>query len=74
MDGFKFGSSVDYYRIGLSIDGGGTRGLIPATMLNYISSELKREPHEIFDSIGGTSIGGILALGMTGTLNGRDPM
>lgn len=28
----------------------------------------------MFDIIGGTSIGGIIALGSTGTINGKDPI
>jgi patatin-like phospholipase/acyl hydrolase len=56
----------------LSIDGGGMRGLIPAVIINYLCEqpELKGyEPYEIFDEIGGTSIGGILALALTGKSN-----
>ncbi len=31
----------DRFRIGLSIDGGGMRGLIPATMLQYLCEQTK---------------------------------
>ncbi|MEX2565818.1 MAG: CBASS cGAMP-activated phospholipase [Cyclobacteriaceae bacterium] len=51
----------------LSIDGGGTRGLIPAKLLMELESALqKTEPdkklHEHFDLICGTSTGSILAI------------
>ncbi|MBL0941708.1 MAG: patatin-like phospholipase family protein [Alphaproteobacteria bacterium] len=53
------------YFTGLSIDGGGTRGLISALLLEELSRRLSRPLHNYFDYIGGTSIGGILALGLT---------
>ena len=31
--------------MGLSIDGGGIRGLMPATIINYICNETKKEPY-----------------------------
>ena len=53
----------------LSLDGGGIRGIIPATVLSYIEDKLKeksRNPDasiaEYFDFITGTSSGGILSL------------
>lgn len=49
----------------LSIDGGGIRGIIPATMLVEIE-KITREPiSKLFKLIGGTSTGGILTLGLT---------
>ena len=50
----------------LSLDGGGMRGIIPATVLKYVESYLqKRWPNttlaDHFDMIAGTSTGGILA-------------
>ena len=55
------------YKTGLSIDGGGIRGIIPALLASKIEEkEITNRPiHKIFDHIGGTSIGGILALGYT---------
>lgn len=50
------------------------RGIIPATMINYICEETGYEAHQIFDCIGGTSIGGLIALGSTGTLDGKTPI
>lgn len=51
----------------LSIDGGGMRGIIPATVLEYVESkliEITENPHariaDYFDIIVGTSTGGIL--------------
>ncbi|KAL4427379.1 hypothetical protein ABPG74_002350 [Tetrahymena malaccensis] len=65
---------VDFCRLGLSIDGGGMRGIIPATMIKVLCEETKYKVHEIFDTVGGTSIGGLLALGSTGTLDGINPI
>lgn len=47
---------------------------MPAVVINYLCTELKKEPHQIFDCIGGTSIGGILALSMVGTKDGVNPL
>lgn len=50
----------------LSIDGGGIRGILPGTILNYIEEELQRREGEhvrladYFDMLAGTSTGGIL--------------
>lgn len=51
----------------LSIDGGGIRGLMPAKWLEYIEhkSVTNMRIDQLFDYIGGTSIGGILALGVS---------
>ncbi len=49
----------------LSIDGGGTRGIIPALILAAIEKEAGRPIAELFDLIVGTSSGGLLALGLT---------
>jgi hypothetical protein len=35
--------------MGLSIDGGGTKGVVPSTFVDFLSSELKKPPHQIFD-------------------------
>lgn len=64
----------EYCRIGLSIDGGGMRGLVPATLVNYLCRKTNREVCEMFDVVGGTSIGGILALGCTATSDGVHPV
>lgn len=51
----------------LSIDGGGIRGTIPAVILDYVETELKKKScnqdiviQDFFDMIAGTSTGGIL--------------
>ena len=49
----------------LSIDGGGIRGIIPATVLVEIEKRTERRICELFDFVAGTSTGGILALGLT---------
>ena len=49
----------------LSIDGGGIRGIIPATILAELELQTGRQTAELFDLIAGTSTGGILALGLT---------
>ena len=49
----------------LSIDGGGIRGIIPATFLTEIEKRTGRPTCELFDLIAGTSTGGILAATLT---------
>jgi patatin-like phospholipase/acyl hydrolase len=48
----------------LSIDGGGIRGLLPATFLCEIESKIKEPIWKYFDLITGTSTGGIIALAL----------
>ena len=49
----------------LSIDGGGIRGIIPLTCLVRLESHLGGPCHEVFDMIGGTSTGAIIAAGLS---------
>jgi predicted acylesterase/phospholipase RssA len=49
----------------LAIDGGGIRGIIPAYILTQLEQQTKRWCYEMFDMIGGTSTGGIIAAGLT---------
>jgi patatin-like phospholipase/acyl hydrolase len=49
----------------LSIDGGGIRGVIPATVLAALEDRTGRPVSALFDLIAGTSTGGILALALT---------
>jgi hypothetical protein len=51
----------------LSIDGGGIRGILPATMLSELESRYLggRCAGDYFDMIAGTSTGGIIALGLS---------
>lgn len=48
----------------LSIDGGGIKGVFPASFLATIEEELHRPIGEYFDLIVGTSTGGIIAIGL----------
>jgi patatin-like phospholipase/acyl hydrolase len=49
----------------LTIDGGGIRGIIPATVLADLELRAGRPVAELFDLAVGTSTGGILALALT---------
>lgn len=49
----------------LSIDGGGIRGIIPATVLMQLEQLTGRPTHQLFDLLVGTSTGGILTLALT---------
>lgn len=49
----------------MSIDGGGIRGIIPATILASIEERTGKPIAEMFDLIAGTSTGGLLTLGLT---------
>ena len=48
----------------LVIDGGGARGILPATVLMYIEKVAGRPCHELFDLVCGNSTGGIIACGI----------
>jgi len=54
----------------LSIDGGGIRGLIPAVVCQKFEELSGQSIHELFDLIGGSSTGGILALGLSRPIDG----
>jgi predicted acylesterase/phospholipase RssA len=49
----------------LAIDGGGLRGIIPATVLAALEELTGRRANELFDVMAGTSTGAILTLGLT---------
>lgn len=57
----------------LTVDGGGIKGIIPAYFLNELESRLNKSCYELFDMIGGTSTGGIIATGLTSPINGNKP-
>ena len=63
---------IDYFRV-LSIDGGGIRGIIPATVLAKVEELSNSTISALFDLIVGTSTGGILALGLTAPDQARRP-
>jgi len=64
----------DTWVFGLGIDGGGMRGVIPAILIECLSKHTKYQVHQMFDYIGGSSIGGIIALACAGTLDGVNPV
>ncbi len=47
-----------------SVDGGGIRGIVPATVLAALEARAERPVCQLFDLIAGTSTGGILALAL----------
>lgn len=49
----------------LAIDGGGIKGVIPATFIQHIESVLGKPSYQLFDIIGGTSTGGIISAALT---------
>jgi predicted acylesterase/phospholipase RssA len=74
LKGEERGKAQKQSRIGLSIDGGGIRGLMPAIWLKQLEEVLDENGeigykkgsnslYQVFDAVGGTSIGGILSLG-----------
>jgi uncharacterized protein len=65
-------NSVAFFRA-LSIDGGGIRGIVPATVLAHIEEICSAPVASLFDLIVGTSTGGILAMGLTAPDNARRP-
>ena len=58
------GRSDPGYRQVLVLHGGGYRGLFTALILEAIEKEFDRRIPDIFDMVAGTSIGGIIALGL----------
>jgi len=48
----------------LSLDGGGIRGIIPATILAHIEKKTGKNISRMFDLIAGTSSGGVLAMAL----------
>lgn len=49
----------------LSVDGGGIRGIIPATVLADLERRAQRPVAELFDLVAETSTGGLIALALT---------
>jgi hypothetical protein len=48
----------------LVIDGGGIKGVVPASLLAHVEESLQRKVSDYFDLIVGTSTGGIIALAL----------
>ncbi len=56
----------------LSIDGGGIRGVFPASFLSWIEDAIEDNIANYFDLVVGTSTGGIIALGLGSGFPARD--
>ncbi len=56
----------------LSLDGGGIRGVIAATMLAAIEKEIGQPLNQYFDLIAGTSTGSILAAGVAAGISSKE--
>lgn len=73
----SFSSGRKVVRI-LTIDGGGVRGIIPATLLEGIEERLEANSGEkvslaqYFDIMSGTSTGGIIVLGLNAGMSAED--
>ncbi|MDR0677314.1 MAG: patatin-like phospholipase family protein [Holosporaceae bacterium] len=53
------------YKIILSFDGGGARGIIPLTILSALETEIETSLSvDMIDMLGGTSVGGLIAAGL----------
>ena len=70
----KITNDQDFYYVGLSIDGGGIRGRIPAQIMAEIESFSDTTLSSLIDRVGGTSIGGILSMGVTASRDQRTPL
>jgi predicted acylesterase/phospholipase RssA len=57
----------------LSIDGGGIRGIIPASVLTAFENYFEVPIAQLFDLIVGTSTGGIISLALTSSTDGTNP-
>ena len=56
----------------LTIDGGGTRGLFPATILRKLEEETGKSVTDMFDVIAGNATGGIIAMGLASGMKVED--
>lgn len=50
----------------LSVDGGGIRGLIPASFLSLLEKDLQHSVYDTFDMYAGTSVGSFVVLAISG--------
>lgn len=69
-----FGLNDKPYFMGLSIDGGGIRGLIPGLILQHLEEVMQRPLYKVFDCIAGTSVGGILGIAIAASEDGCTPL
>lgn len=58
----------------LSIDGGGMRGVIALAMLIYLEEQTGTPAYDLFDMVGGTSTGAIIATGLGLGMSARQIM
>ncbi|WP_428232585.1 patatin-like phospholipase family protein [Flavobacterium sp.] len=58
----------------LAVDGGGIKGIIPSYFLTQLESTMGLPCYQIFDIIGGTSTGGIIATALTSPINETVPL
>jgi predicted acylesterase/phospholipase RssA len=58
----------------LTVDGGGIKGIIPSYFLSQIEAALNKSCYEMFDIIGGTSTGGIIATALSSPVNNKLPL
>lgn len=49
----------------LAVDGGGIKGIIPATFIQAIEQKIGKPSYQLYDLIGGTSTGGIISVALT---------
>jgi patatin-like phospholipase/acyl hydrolase len=56
----------------LAIDGGGVRGVLPASFLAAVEEQIESDVVDYFDLIVGTSTGGIIALGLGAGLSAAE--
>lgn len=71
MDTSDKQAEAPVFRI-LSIDGGGIKGVLPASFLATLEEQLERPIGQYFDLIAGTSTGGIIAIGLAMGIPAKD--
>ena len=56
----------------LTIDGGGARGIIPLMVLKRLEEETGRSVNDLFDFVGGTSVGALITAGLAAGRSASD--